>query len=137
MGLILQRQRRAIESLHKFAREWIEIGNTKLLASRRLWVLESEGFLVPLGVSRGEGTCSDIFGMNVLVLSQTQYNKIETLIFCDYAVLLDTPTEADRIAAGIGEGTALACVELLQPLVTVDHLIYFTRTGRRAAYVPL
>ena len=94
-----------------------------------------------MGVSPGQGTCSDIHNMDVLVLSTKQPpdgprivhdSSIET---CKYAVLLRIPTEKEvEEAQEYLCATSLLALELLSPILWDENKIIFKLTGKVMCY---
>jgi len=134
MGLYIQFQRRAIESLRLEAEAVVPppIGNDTLLAD------DSGNQLYVAGVSEGIGTCSDVLGMDVLVLSE-----LPTGIPCDlgrhacaYTVLVRRLTAEEASADSLArQDIARKCIELLWPQPDkVDGAISFGRTGKKTNY---
>ncbi|MBI4127593.1 MAG: hypothetical protein HY459_00830 [Parcubacteria group bacterium] len=141
MSFILQMQRRAIESLRDHAHEFPRID------PRAELILNDGTPLEILGISQGVGTCSEIHGMNVLVVGTEPLHAARaaamsrTLLDCAYTVLLRGPTvqevEEERNRHLWGDGHAFACVELLRSITRKNHRIILTRTGRKRLYVAL
>ncbi|OVE79369.1 hypothetical protein BVY00_00530 [bacterium G20] len=139
MSGIRQYQRRAIEAF---------VGEPEAIpppseAQRQKYVLTTDGIcLFPLGVSVGEGSCSDIYGMNVLVVSEFEpgENAVRDWagrlanLSCVYTVEYRTPTAQEIESSGFHPSTALACVELLRPLDTVIEGVIFERTNKVQVY---
>ena len=135
MGIVMQAQRRAIEDLvpkKKILPENIADAKLYLNNRKRVYIL---------GVSPGQGTCSDIHGMDVLVLATeapangpriVHDSSIET---CKYAVLLRKPTEKEvEKAQEYLCATSLMALELLEPILWDENKIIFKLTGRVKCY---
>ena len=135
MGLYIQFQRRAIES-HSNKPEAVRPPDALNLEQ----IQDTEGGqLYYAGVSNGIGTCSDILGLDVLVLTK-EVRTIERPtgeIACAYTVLVRelTPEESinDRLARF---GIARLCIELLQPRPELQDggITVFEPTGKNTLY---
>lgn len=119
MGGIRCMQRRAIESLRN-----IRDNSLPPIGSNIIFLLEDQRSLFPLGISVGVGTCSDIHGVNVLVLSEhdPMDNRLgANSVICEYAVLLRSPTEDEWQTSDCPTRSCL-CVERLR-MVSVRQSI--------------
>ncbi len=137
MGLVFQVQRRAIEDLRHEA-EATPITN-----------IENEGYISTLtgqqlyiaGISPGIGTCSDVHGVDVLVLSEEQPIERRNIgnLACAYTVLVRNLTEQEATGDALAKlGVARRCVELLRPLgQDEDGSAVFDRTGKTSIYTKL
>ena len=145
MGSIRQFQRRAIESLRSHMvepRHPIEsVYSLRPVISANFLMLDNKQPLKVLGISDGVGTCSDIHGMNVLVLSADQRSRLQREISlaeienCAYAVFLRPATQKEAKKEGFNPVYSFFCVELLR---ITDIAIGYTNmepTGSRAYYV--
>lgn len=139
MGLVLQCQRRAIEGvITQKERPPHPLMNDSLFLPA---FLDDGRKLFILGISVGTGTCSDIHGVNVLVMGTGRsQNPIRlprgaTIASCAYAVLLRPSTEEEKKTAD-NEFMTMA-VELLDQLVKDERMNYFCRTGIVAHYTPI
>jgi hypothetical protein len=137
MGVLIQFQRRAIESL---------VGEPEAIAPPLIAELDQIAKpcgspLFVAGVSGGVGTCSGIKNMDVLVLSELETRqKVEVgQLACAFAVLvrLLTPQEAADDTGG-QPGVGRQCVELLKPTeLSGDRIAIFERTGKIAPYTSM
>jgi len=139
MGLVLQAQRRAIESLRKCAKPLPKgIGTSELF-------LDDERRLYIAGVSQGTGTCSDVHGMDVLVLDfvPPTHNRPyipngSSVATSQYAVLLRSPTKEElREQRKSLPSASLLAIELLEPIEGGGGRIIFRATGKSECYVRL
>ncbi len=135
MGLYIQFQRRAIES---FAGEPEVTGPPDIIDLERIRNIDGNS-LYYAGVSEGLGTCSDILGMNVLVLKSkpTGASREVGELACAYAVLLREPTPTESASDHLARvGISRLCVELLNPIL--DHqnegVAIFEPTGKNILY---
>ena len=152
MGSIRQFQRRAIERLWLHItkpRHPIEsIYSLRSVLSDNLIISESDNLITKdarplaiLGISDGVGTCSDIHGMNVLVLSDhllSQSNHKVTLPQikdCTYAVLFHQASKEEAEREGFHRDAGIACVELLRVMDISFQYTNLQATGHRAYYV--
>lgn len=134
MGLILQRQRRAIESLRgKIKRD---LGGAQV--DQEL-CLENGQRVHLLGVSGGFGTCSDIHGLDVMVVGfspppngKPYIDPWVSIDRCRYTVLVREPTTLEE--SGLPHRGPVLAVELLEPVTKDDQKIVFTRTGQSECY---
>lgn len=142
MALILQFQRRAIESLkrHIESRSSIESEySLQAILSDNL-VIGDVRPLTILGISKGVGTCSDVSGMDVLVLSDNPQSRSANKITlsqiknCAYAVLACKSGIHDVKDKDFNLAVNTVCVELLRLTDVSDRYTKFIRTGRRACY---
>ncbi|MBU1180144.1 hypothetical protein KJ885_04330 [Patescibacteria group bacterium] len=135
MGIVMQAQRRAIEGLapqKKGLPDGISDAEIYLDGGKRVYIL---------GVSPGQGTCSDVHDMDVLVLSSAKPesgprtvpgSSIET---CQYAVLLRSPTKKEvRKAQGYLCATSLLALELLEVAEDRSDKVIFKPTRRVECY---
>ena len=133
MGLYVQFQRRAIESL----RDHPEAIPTPPIADASKIHSSQGNKLYIAGVSNGIGTCSDVLDMDVLVLTDKpvrQHIKPEQLA-CAYTVLLRDLTEKEIVADDLARlGVARRCVELLSPTPQDAGLVVFEPTDRSSIY---
>lgn len=131
MGCIRQMQRRAIEELCDVVND--QLSPIKLKPGIAFRAAD-ERSLFPLGVSTGVGTCSDIYGMNVLVLGdeppRDERLREDIAVQCAYAVLLRLPRDdewRDRNRPKL-------CVERLAVATVSEQKIVFSRTGFSKLY---
>jgi len=132
MGGIRQMQRRAIETLRNVIRDEAPVPIERGI----LFLSENQQPLFPLGISPGVGTCSDIHGMNVLVLSEYEpINEwsIDNQSVCEYAVLLRKPTEAEWRE----NGCPTLCVERLRILDITSSGVVLSKTGINQLYAKI
>jgi len=143
MACVIQMQRRAIEELRPVKGNLLVkgfLGNNLGRVSRRKipikFALEESFPLYFLGVSEGFGTCSDIHGINVIVLSlippgnlltESEWRKV---IGAEYTVLL---SEVEGSVKRILELLALENIDLSANPVAVT----FRRTRKTSSYVQL
>lgn len=133
MGLYIQFQRRAIESLREHP-EAVPVPPIRDINS--LHRLEGSRLYVA-GVSEGVGTCSDVTDMNVLVLTdKPTVRKINPAkLACAYTVLLRDLTEREAVADDLANlGVARKCVELLSPTPQETGIVVFEQTDRSTIY---
>lgn len=126
MACVKQWQRRAIERLKPHARplNFPPTEASLLMDGQPLYVL---------GVSDGTGTCSDIHGMDVLVLGLTPPSvppRQADLSKCSYAVLLRWATDEERRR----NEYCNSAVDLLEVLVSQDGQVTLGRSGYSAVY---
>lgn len=166
MGLVIQFQRRAIESLRRHV-EKAPIPSDLALGMAR-FIREDGSPFFALGVSQGYGTCAAIHGMNVLVLGKTRPKSTpwlpseQPINQCAYAVLLRDLTKGEyvqwchenlrgdpSISPGVVEqlptsaaisryiSRDICCVELLQ-VVRIQHQTFvLVMIGHKSFYVSL
>lgn len=132
MGFIVQMQRRAIEQLK-------EEGPPLVFSTGEVrFLLENGRELHFLGRSKGVGTCSDIHGMDVLVVSEVHGNGRKPPVSSwsvAYAVLLRDPTAEEIRQNHNLDETCLEAVELLQLVAQNGSNFTFRKTGRSSCYV--
>ena len=143
MSGLRQFQRRAIEAL---AAEPEALPPPEGIGDNLIWTPEGTQ-LVPLGISRGVGTCSGVHGVDVLVVAQAP--RSET----------NGPTKAEAMAAKLATSecaytvevrgakphereqylpvVAVRAVELLRPASETEDGFIFERTGKVSSYVNL
>ena len=140
MGLILQCQRRAIDRLREYATPLPKIADgTNLFLNDGIEICR----LHIAGVSGGFGTCSDIFGMDVLVLDfwtppegfKPRIPHGSSVAKCAYAVIA-RPTTREELARLTNKAQAMS-VELVLPAWVKDDEIIFYWTGITAHYAPI
>jgi hypothetical protein len=166
MGLVIQFQRRAIETLRPHVREAPIPSDLALGAAQ---FTRNDGFpLFALGVSNGYGTCAGIHGMDVLVLGADRPESTPWLPLsqpasqCAYAVLLrdlttgeymewcranlrHDPTISLKVVAQLPTSRAIeryinraiCCVELLQVAQVRRKTLVLSVIGYKAFYVSL
>lgn len=135
MGLYIQFQRRAIES-HAGEPEAVRPPDAIDLEQLQS---TTGNQLHYAGVSNGIGTCSDILGLDVLVLTQETPTAERPTgeLACAYTVLVrELTTEesaSDRLARF---GIARLCIELLQPRLDLrgNGITVFEPTGKNTPY---
>lgn len=121
MASIRQYQRRAIEGCRPTA-DRLDAHLPPDLPLADSYPDETGARLFPWGVSQGYGTCSDVPGMNVLVLGRAPAQRPpKDLPPCAYAVL-DEPSEGAR-----------RTVELLRPVISGQG-VHFEHTRAREPY---
>lgn len=145
MASIRQFQRRAIESLQSHMvepRHPIEsVYSLRPVISANFLMLDNQQPLKVLGISDGTGTCSDIHGMNILVLSADQRSRpqhevsLVEIQSCAYAVLLRPATQKEAKKEGFNLVYSFFCVELLRITDIATDYTNMELTGRRAYYV--
>ena len=135
MGIVMQAQRRAIEDLVPKKK-----GLPKSIADANLCLRDKKDIYI-LGVSPGQGTCSDIHGMDVLVLATESPENgprivhDSSIVTCKYAVLLRRPTEDEvEKAQEYLCATSLMALELLEPIIWDENKIVFKATGEVMCY---
>lgn len=137
MGLVFQLQRRAIEDLRN------EVGAAPITCGDiGGYIQTSTGErLYIAGISPGIGTCSDVHGMDVLVLSESPIAEQRNIgeLACAYAVLVRDLTGQEATTDSLARsGVARRCVELLQPVgVSENGAAVFDRTGNISIYTKL
>lgn len=137
MGLIIQMQRRAIERLRDNAPSPLSDMEAKILT------LADGTRIYPWGTSTGEGSCSDIKGMNVLVVGSSPFGSDVwlrgPLQKHAYVVLSREVTDAEREEYYRRNPwkPGLGCVELLRHVRTDEQSVIFERTGRVEIYIVL
>ena len=144
MGLILQLQRRAIESLcaDRNAGELRYVqSNTSFSLLDQQNPSDPRRPIRAFGVSRGVGTCSDIHGMDVLVFGDGTPDDgipmipLSDIQKCCYAVLLrkPTPEELGGYSSSV-DPRVLQCVDrLIVRAVRFDSTL-FERNHQTARY---
>lgn len=152
MGRVLQTQRRAIESLRSAAMELnshkeldsVDMNKVVLCSLNEVYVLEpGRTMIYPWGTSVGVGTCSDIRGMNVLVMGLNELKEMFPVFEPhEYVVLCRSVTDEERReykeVNRYGGDPSLACVELIWFVRRFPfHTITFARTGKKQVYVSL
>ncbi len=134
MGLVIQFQRRAIES---HVREPEAVIPPNLTGATRIGGPDGTSFYYA-GVSQGIGTCSDIHDMDVLVLSNnpTAQSREVGGLSCAYTVLVRRLTPEESAADHLAKiGISRLCAELLRPIpVQDDGLVVFEPTGKNTFY---
>ncbi len=132
MGRLHCPQRRAIESLKPFAEPLPHLDNITS------FVLQDGTQLHILGASNGVGSCSDIHGMDVLVVGtdppvdRPRFPNGSSVKSCSYIVLLDE-NDPDYKPGSHYHKT----VELLRIVdSTATHCVCI-RTGHKARYVAM
>ncbi|OGY63106.1 MAG: hypothetical protein A2745_01665 [Candidatus Harrisonbacteria bacterium RIFCSPHIGHO2_01_FULL_44_13] len=147
MAFLIQFQRRAIESLksHLF-RPRHAIEDIHHLRSVISGNFTCDGVSLDiLGVSKGVGTCSDIHGMDVLVLGWSKSHRcraaneisLEKIKRCAYAVLLRQATEEEAKSQHFAPDVAVLCVELLRITDIASDYTNFQSTGLYACYAAI
>lgn len=137
MGQIRQNQRRAIES---FAGEPEAVRPPCITSSTQLGGPNGNNFYYA-GISRGVGTCSDIHGMDVLVLSNNPPASSREIgeLSCAYTVLVRTLTPEESAADQLAiDGYSRECIQLLVPVGGQDDgRVVFEPTGKNTFYTKL
>lgn len=137
MAFLTQFQRRAIESLKPHASSSLSD-----ILSSSFW-LNGKQSLIILGISEGIGSCSDIHGMNVLVLSANFLNEplriptAQQIRSCAYAVIIREAREDESVNHNFDPSAEVNCVELLKVLYSETSKTEVSLTGHRAYYVAL
>jgi hypothetical protein len=133
MGLVIQFQRRAIESLND---EPEAVPPPANLDADQIYTADGKQLHIA-GISEGIGTCSDIKKMDVLVLSELPPVRVRSHgeLACAYTVLL-RPLDEQEVQGDIlaKQGVARMCVELLEPQEAQSEGIIFDRTDKSVPY---
>lgn len=131
MGFVRQTQRRAIEQLRPHADN---LPHWPALVGERFFLTDGRQ-LYYWGTSEGYGTCSDIHGMNVVVLADEgpgitiNKNEAEKMASASYAVLLESALEV--------ENHYEQTVWLLEYIGTADGDMHLNLTEYFAVYIPV
>lgn len=132
MASIRQYQRRAIEQLvfEDYLPDGIETQNIFLEGGNPLFIL---------GVSRGRGTCSDMRGVDVLVLSErsSYEHRVDGVVqCCRCSVLLRRATQDEYAQQGICSASQLLmCIEGLRFTHQRNGVSTFVLSQSRAYYI--
>lgn len=133
MSGIWQMQRRALECATHGQELNLQVGPQQVLQ------LEDGRTLFPLGVSQGIGTCSDIHGINILVLGveEPTDGRNRDYVFsekCSRVALLRDVTPEER-AQLTNPSHAWAMTERLELVRQGEEIVVFMRPGVTKPYV--